>query len=788
MTSLRTWLLVCALAACGSPAVTPASDVADATGDVADAADAADDTVQLPQPVINSVAYADPRFGSGGYGFAFGSAFPGASAPNGMMRVGPDTSGPYGTIGFLHFSGYWGGDDTIQAFSHMHLHGTGSTDFGTLGIMPTTEFDPTKLHASDYAATFQKVKERASAGEYSVVLDNGIFAHFTATAHTSLDAFLFPAGTGSVLIDLSHGLSKVEDSTVTLDALKHELTGSIRTSGGMSGGYTLFFVIRAPALSKWQLWANGLAVDVKNASASGKEVAVSVGIECTNGVVWLCGAGFQVGLSLVSVEGAKANLASEIPDPESLETTTAWRSRLQSLTVYGGSDDQRKLFYSSLHHLFMMPGQYSDADGSYVYAGKTQKAAGFRFLTDISGWDIYRSAFPLYTLIAPDLALDMVKSMHAMAKITGNFPKWPLAASDAGSMIGAAADVIIAEAYVKGITQFDSADVYKRLRDAALLKNLPSGEGRGGRDDFDDYAANGFVHVGHGSAVSLTCELNQDDFALANFAQALGMADDATVLMARSHGYQKLYDPATGFLRGRDDDGKITNPNFKPEMFDNSEEFVEADAYQSQFCAQWDADGMTQMWGGKDKLVAALEDLFEKSKVEREQAVADAKADLTSDGNVLAMNLPPRYYFGGNEPDIHYPWLFAQLGRPDLTQKWVPWAMATYFHNGVDGLPGNDDGGTMTAWYIWGALGLYPVPGSDRYLIGSPQFPQVDIRIKDGVFAVIAHDVSAQNLYVQSATLNGQPLSTPIIHHADLNAGGSLVLQMGPTPSQWGRQ
>ncbi len=796
MTSLRicTLTLACALAACGSPTVSAVDAAADSAVDTfIDSATAdADATTPTNAAVTDPAAYADPRLGSGGYAFAFGSAFPGATAPNGMMRVGPDTSGPYGTIGFLHFSGYWGGDDTIEAFSHMHLHGTGSQDYGTLAIMPANAFVPGKMHVEDYAAMLTKAGQSAHPGSYNVLMDSGILALFAATPHASADAFVFPHLHGTLIIDLAHSLSKVESSSLTSDAVHRQLTGWIQTSGGMSGGYKLYFVIQA--ITPWQkmtLWADGAPLADGEVTASGKVVGAALDFtEFSNGGGFSLGPTVltQIAISLVSVDGAKANLAAEMPGSGIPDTTAPWTSRLKSLLVYGGTEDQRKLFYSCLHHAFVMPGVYSDVDGSYTYAGKTQKANGFKFFTDISGWDVYRSLTPLYDLIAPELSLQIIQSMHAMAKITGNFPKWPLAASDAGSMIGAAADVMIADAYVKGITGFDVADVYKRLRDAALLADLPAGEGRGGRDDFADYAANGFVHVGNGPAVSLTCELNQDDFALANFASALGMADDATVLMARSHGYQKLFDPATGFLRGRDATGAIVNPNFKPEIFDNSAEYDEADAYQTQFCAQFDADGMAQLWGGKDKLVAALEDLFEKSKVEREAAVAAAAADPTSDGNVLAVNLPPHYYFGGNEPDIHYPWLFAQLGRPDLTQKWVPWAMQTYFHNGTAGLPGNDDGGTMTAWYIWGALGLYPIPGSDVYLIGSPQFPQVDIRLKDGVFSVMAQGVSPQNVYVQSATLNGQALDTVRIHHADLKAGGSLVLVMGPAASAWGRK
>ena len=539
------WVLAWGIAACSSPTAAPATDAtADAAADSADA-------VELPQAVTNPIAYVDPRFGSGGYAFAFGSAFPGATAPNGMMRVGPDTSGPYGTIGFLHFDGYWAGDDTILAFSHMHLHGTGSQDFGTLGIMPTAQFDPSKLHASDYAATFKKANEITEPGRYEVTLDSGIRARFDASTHVAYEKFFFPPGsTHTLVIDLSHSLSSVQDSSLTADAASRRLSGFIRTSGGMSGGYTLYFVIASiDGWDKRTLWTNGAPLPDAQTVATGKDVGVALHLFDSPYSVQV-----EVGTSLVSIDDAQANLDAELVDVDMPADVpdrppgaiAAWNARLSTLTVYGGTDDQRKLFYSSLHHLFVMPGEYSDSDGSYTYAGTTQKANGFKFLTDISGWDVYRTAMPLYALVAPDLALNIVQSMHAMAKITGNFPKWPLAASDAGSMIGAAADVMIADAYLKGINGFDSADVYKRLRDAALLAQLPAGEGRGGRDDFADYAANGFVHVGHGAAVSLTCELNQDDFALANFATALGMADDATVLMARSHGYQKLFARAGG--------------------------------------------------------------------------------------------------------------------------------------------------------------------------------------------------------------------------------------------------
>jgi predicted alpha-1,2-mannosidase len=286
----------------------------------------------------------------------------------------------------------------------------------------------------------------------------------------------------------------------------------------------------------------------------------------------------------------------------------------------------------------------------------------------------------------------------------------------------------------------------------------------------------------------MTCELNQDDYALSQLAQALGHADDAQALLARSRGYQKLFDPATGLLRWHDADGGVPDDSFDPGSFSQYQEYVEADDYQTQFCAQWDAEGLAQLWGGSDKLVAGLAALFEESRTEREAAEADAaRQGKSAEPNLLAVNLPPRYYFGGNEPDIHYAYLFAQAGRPDLTQQWVPWLRSHYFSSQPAGLPGNDDGGAMSAWYVFSALGLYPVPGSDRYVVGTPLFPKVEMALPGGTFTVTAQGVSAENIYVQSATLNGAPLNAAVLHRADLKPGGALTLVMGSSPSTWAR-
>jgi predicted alpha-1,2-mannosidase len=277
------------------------------------------------------------------------------------------------------------------------------------------------------------------------------------------------------------------------------------------------------------------------------------------------------------------------------------------------------------------------------------------------------------------------------------------------------------------------------------------------------------------SCVSLTTEYAADDFGLATLAGALGHTADATALQTRATGYRKLYDPATGLLWSKNMDASWATAHVDPTAYGN--EFREANGWQSAWIVGLDWEGLA-MVAGRDKLVATLEQLFELTYT------AYGQIDWTSQ---LMTGLQPSYYWAGNEPDINAPYLFAVVGRPDLTQKWIAWLRASWYTAGADGLPGNDDGGTMSAWLLWSSLGFYPLPGSDRYVIGAPLFPKAEIAVAGGTFTVLAPDVSDTNIYVQSVELNGAPLTTPALKHSDLKAGGTLSFVMGPAPSKWGQ-
>ena len=727
--------------------------------------------------------------GTGGFGYGAGSAFPGAAMPQGLAKVGPDTSGPYGTIGFLHCAGYWYGDDTIRGFSHMHMQGTGLPDYGILALMPLVSFDATRTNADGYASKFDHATETATPGSYSVTLaDSGVKVEITATPHAGHHRLTFPASaaTGHVVVDLDHRLSggMVATETVHLDPPTQTVTGSLRSIGALSsgfGGTMVYFAAKTkPAWTSASVWSGGAAPKTgTDAQGTGVGAVLDFDLGASHAPVEV-----QVGLSLTSLTEAQANLAAEMPafafDAEASAAAAAWQKATSVVTVQGGTPEQQTMMQAALYHLFLMPTVQSDVDGSYVGIDlKTAQAMGFHYVSDLSLWDTYRTLHPLYDLVAPERAKDTVASLTAMAKARGFFPKWPLGDGESGVMLGSSAEVVLADSVVKGVTGFDAEGAYQIMRAAAMDPNDPPG-GRGGRDQVVPYMQLGYVPAhdttSAGASSSKTIEYGQDDFALAQLAAALGHADDAMALQQRAHDWQNLYDPTSGYLWSKLADGTWATTHGDPSAV--TSDFDEANAAQSLWGPWYDVAGMQSMMGDKAGIVARLTDFFENGKADYDNV------DWTAPLSVGAIR---KYYWGGNEPDIHAPYVFALAGRPDLTQKWVRWIEGEIYTPGADGIPGNDDGGTMSAWLVFSMLGVYPVPGTDQYVIGAPAFPHAQVTVAGGTFAIDAPDVSDANLYVQSVTLNGAPLTTPLIHHADFKAGGSLTFQMGPAPSQWGR-
>ena len=733
----------------------------------------------LPE-VTDPLEHVDPTIGTGGLGFAYGASFVGAAVPHGLVKLGPDTKGPFGTVAFQHYSGYWAGDDIVQAFTHLHLHGAGVADFGILAVMPTRVFDPTKTRAVDYEARFAKADERARAGSYATRLADGTAVELVATARGAHHVYDFGGATGTLVIDLAKALGggEILDAEIHLDPIAHTVRGRLTHRGGMTGsygGHELWFVMRTR--QDWMdrvVWSGGTPA-VSGTDATGTGVGAAITIAGGQSVE------LQVAVSLVSAAGAEANLAAELPAWDVGATRAAaeaaWREKLEVVKITGGTVAERRTFYTSLYHAFLMPTFIGDASGAFQLKTMTapETATGYAQLSDFSLWDTYRTVHPLYAWLAPESAHDSTYSLVRLGEALGGCPRWPIAIGESGTMLGASCDIAVADAMVKGIARGDATfegRAWTLLREAAMSPTVPP-LGRGGRNHVEIYMQLRYVPASVGRSVSHTTEYAHDDFALANLGDALGHGADADALRTRSHGWRSLYDPSVGFLRARAEDGTFPGA-FDP--LDLTDDYAEANAWHSLWMAgAHDAIGMAELLGGRAALVAKLEEFFTEAR--RDWETADPSA----------ANFPRPYYWHGNEPDLNAAFLFAQAGRPDLTQEWSRWIAETLYSDLPEGVAGNDDGGTLGSWYVFASLGLYPVPGSNRYIVASPMFEQARVVVGGHELIIAAPGASSRRRYVRGVTIDGTPLTVPELVHAQLLTAARIDFEMSDAPTSWGR-
>lgn len=751
----------------------------------ADPGTSAPPTDNAPVPTALTVDDVNLEIGTGGFGFMMGSAFVGAAVPRGLCKVGPDTDGDFGTVGFQHYSGYWFEDYVIQAFTHLHLHGTGLGDYGVLGVMPRATFaDDQDTLPGNYASSFSKLTEAPRAGVYRVTLDQGpVDVEIAATAHGAHHRYTFnhTANTAHVVVDLDKHLTDgdVTDSALEVDAASGTLSGWLHHASSMSrgfGGYDVHFSIRAVTpVTAIRTWTDHGAPSPQ-ATATGAGVGAVLDFDVTSSRT----VELQVAISLVDLSGAQANLAAELTGQsfEELEAASraAWNDVLGAVSVSVPQPALRRQMATHVYHAFLMPTRVADVDGRLrAVDGQIATQNGFHYVTDLSLWDTYRTLHPLLALLWPDDNHDTVQSLLHMMGVRGNLVRWPLAVGESGTMLGSPAEVVLADAHLKGSGGTAVAQAWPALR-ALVLDVVAPPSGRGTRTGSEPYIAQGYMPSSTSRSVSTTLEYAHDDFALANLARALGETQDADILAARAHGWRQLYDPAAGFLRERAAAGPFPQETLDPTAFKSA--YAEANAWQSVWGAPHDVAGLIELMGGQQNAVTRLEQFFTLAAEDKAMPRADP----------LLFGAAPRpYFWPSNQPSIHTPYLFAQLGEPLLTQRWVRWTMDQYFGDVPAGLPGNDDGGTMGAWWVFSALGLYPLAGSTTYVVGAPRFVLSQLQVPGGTFAVEAPDVSADNLYVQAVTLNGAPLERPFVDHADLVAGGTLHFDMGPEPSAWGR-
>ncbi len=704
--------------------------------------------------------HVDPFIGTA----AHGHTFPGATMPFGMVQLSPDTR----LTGWDGCSGYHYSDRIIYGFSHTHLSGTGISDYGDVLLMPTVgevflNALPDGKPGKGYASRFRHATETARPGYYSVKLDDeNILVELAATKRAGFHRYTFPAtDRANVVLDLTHR-DKVIDSDLRITG-GTTFVGWRRSEGWAKDQIVYFAGEFSQPFTNWgishddRVWPG--ITDVRGTSLKSYFT-----FDATRGAPILV----RVGISAVSMAGALRNLRAEIRDWDfdrvKADADRAWNIELNKIQVAGGSEAQRKVFYTALYHSMIAPNLFMDVDGQYRGRDfEIHKAEKFDYYTVFSLWDTFRAAHPLYTIVDQKRTVDFIKTFLAQYQQGGRLPVWELAANETDTMIGYHAVPVIADAAVKGIDDFDLKLAFEAMKSSAERNQA----------GLNAYTARGFIEMeDERESVSKTLEYAYDDWCIAQMARMLGRADDYDRYIRRAQFYQNVFDHDSGFMRPRSNGGWLSP--FDPREVNFN--FTEANSWQYTFFVPQDISGLIALMGGSEKFARKLDEMFaaESRTTGREQA------DITG---LIGQ------YAHGNEPSHHMAYLYNYAGQPWKTQQRVRQILDDFYTAQPDGLIGNEDCGQMSAWYVLSAAGFYPVtPGSTIYAIGTPLFPEVRFNLENGKqFVIKAEGVSGSNLYIQSATLNGMPYSKAFLTHHDLMAGGQLFFKMGPRPNRsWG--
>lgn len=722
--------------------------------------------------------WVDPFIGTGGFPWVCAYNFPGVETPFGMVRLGPETASIILNKKALSTSGYYYGDNKIIGFSHTRLNGTGATDGGHFLVVPAIGDQCQQRYRQGKYVKFSHAQEIAFPGYYAVMLPKpGVLVELTSTPRVGVHRYTFRKNkVPHILIDVSHALGdgRSKDGKVRILPAADEVEGTVRTFGTFAsryGGIQVYFVARFNRpFAAFSTWSGDNSYPGKT-TAQGDKIGVDLSFKKEAKQV----VEIRLAISYISIENARLNLEKEAAEKTFDEIVTkakaAWEEKLGLVEIEGGTARQKRIFYTALYRTFQMPTVFNDVNGDYLgFDKKVHRAKNFRYLTDMSLWDTFRTAHPLYTLIAPKDQRDMLRSLVKMRKQGGWLPRWPSGNGYTGSMLGSPADIVIAGSYLKGIRDFDVEAAYQSMRSVATGPT-PRGAAFPGRRGIAPYLKYHYCPSElMDDAVARTLEYAYADHAVARLANALGHEDDAKLFAGHSQFFKNLWNPETQYFQPRDSHGNFFEP-FKPLLltyFDKGEkytdDYVEGDALQWRWAVFFDAKGLISLFKDRNYFVDELDDFFAKTN------------------SKLGWWKPSKYYWHGNQPDIHAAYLFNDAGRPDLTQKWVRWIMEKKYGDNFIGLDGNDDGGTLSAWYVFSALGLYPVAGSDIYQIGSPLFKKAVINVGGRQLIIIAKNNSPQNIYVQKVWLNDALLDRSWLKHSEIVKGGVLRFEMGAQP------
>ncbi len=695
----------------------------------------------------------DPMVGTDGPGHTF----PGATVPFGMVQLSPDTriDGSWEACAGYHYT-----DSIIYGFTHTHLSGTGCSDYGDVLLMPTIGA-PSVLN-NEYASSFSHKNEKASAGYYSVRLDKSdVFVELTASARVGFHRYTFPeAEVANIILDLKH---RDEVLAASLEFRGTNRVCGMRTSRAWAKNQILYFVAEfSKPFAQQSLYVDEVKTDMLSAEGKNLKGIVSFATQANEKIE------VKVAISAVSIDGAIKNLEAEATgvdfDKAHENARAAWNAELSKIKVSGGTCEQQRVFYTNFYHTMIAPNIFMDVDGQYRGRDlQVHTADGFDYYTVFSLWDTYRTLHPLLTIIDQKRTNDFINTFLMQYQQGGLMPMWELGACETDCMIGYHSVSVLADAYMKGIKGYDTTLAYN-----AMLASANSG-----KYGLDVFVKNGTVlgEEEHES-VSKTLEYSYDDWCIAQIARQQGRAADYKTYIERAQYYKNLYNPQMRFIQPRVN-GRFVK-DFNPAEV--SLHYTEANGWQYGEYVPQDVTGLYTLLGGKDSLDRLLDRMFDESQ----KVTGRNQADITG---LIGQ------YAHGNEPSHHVAYLYNYVNKPWKTQAMVRRIMSEMYTMKPDGSCGNDDCGQMSAWYVMSSLGFYSVcPGDVRYAIGSPVFDEATVRLENGkTFTIRAKKQSAENVYIQSATLNGLPYTKCYIMHNDVMAGGELVFTMGGKPNeQWG--
>lgn len=709
-------------------------------------------------PEIDCARYVNPFIGNADNGHTF----PGACAPFGMIQASPES----GNASWRYCSGFNYEDDEIFGFAQNHLNGTGCPDLGDILMLPFSG----NIENHEYKARIDKSRQTARPGYYAVTLpDFGINAEVTATERTAFYRYTYQNDEeANLFIDLQSGLvtspQGIRDRVLFADMQmpdERTIIGHNETNGWVRRHFYYVMIFDKPYKVKEMLpaWEGEtakrfvLSFDLKR----GETLQV------------------KIALSTVSVDGAKASLQKENPDWDfdktKGETYQKWNTLLQRVRVEG-TDKQKTNFYTSLYHLCVQPNNIADTDGRYRGANDSVSISpSGEYYSTLSLWDTYRAAHPLYTILTPERVNGMVNSMLAHHKAYGYLPIWTLWGKENYCMIGNHAIPVIVDAYLKGFDGFDKREAYKAIKESSTVSHRNS--------DWDVYNKYGYYpfDIMKAESVSKTLESAYDDYCVAQMAKSLDEMGDFEYFMKRSESYKNLFDPETKFMCGKDSKGNWRTPFHPMRLFHAGEvggDFTEGNSWQYTWHVQQDVEGLIELLGSKEVFANKLDSLFTLEATPEEM------------GEVLDVTGLIGQYAHGNEPSHHVIYLYNYANRPWKTQELVREVFDRFYLDKPNGLCGNDDCGQMSAWYVFSAMGFYPVnPCGGEYVIGAPQLKEVVIDLPSRKqFTIKAINLSKTNKYIKSIMLNGEVLKGGILRHSDIMNGGLLEFTMEDYPDK----